>query len=466
MIQNKIRRKVILLTTLSDIAAILVSFVAAYGIRFTFGIIPTRGAHPDFIRYYHAAFIVLPVYLILFRSYGLYQMHRHIRRVEEIFLVIRAVTFATVFLMALTFFYRGFSYSRAYLFILWIVSILVVSVTRYLMIQWQYRSRIQQKDVIRTLVIGGNRNARQIIQWAKNNPHFGYEIIGVLANAPADVGKHLEGISILGVADQCESFISHLKPNAVILVDHDFSRSRIADLVALCEDQWIEFKIAADFYGIMSRSVNVEYLSSIPLLGFKPLPLDDFWNRVLKRMLDVVFSLLLLILTLPLFLAVALVIKLTDRGPVFYAQERMGRDQKVFKVLKFRTMKVNAEAKTGPVWAKANDDRRTAIGNFLRKTNIDELPQFLNVLKGEMSVVGPRPERPHFIEQFRSEIPRYMTRHKIKSGITGWAQVNGYRGNTSLQERIKYDLYYMENWSLLFDLEIIFMTIFAFKNAY
>jgi exopolysaccharide biosynthesis polyprenyl glycosylphosphotransferase len=170
--------------------------------------------------------------------------------------------------------------------------------------------------------------------------------------------------------------------------------------------------------------------------------------------------------SLPFWAVVIALIKLDDGGPIFYFQERMGRDQKLFKLIKFRTMKVDAEKSTGPVWARPNDDRRTRVGNFLRTLNLDELPQLLNVLKGDMSLVGPRPERPHFVRQFRETIPRYMARHKIKSGITGWAQVNGYRGNTSISERLKYDLYYMENWSLLLDIEILVMTLFAYKNAY
>ncbi len=250
------------------------------------------------------------------------------------------------------------------------------------------------------------------------------------------------------------------------LRDPNFSRSQIADLVAVCEEQLAEFKVAADFYGLMTRSVDVEYVSRVPLLGFRPLPLDYFWNRMAKRVFDIVLTLVLIVLSAPFWVLAMILVKLDDGGPIFYAQERVGRDQTVFKVLKFRTMKVNAEKDTGPVWAKQNDSRRTRTGDIFRRWNIDELPQFINVLRGDMTLVGPRPERPHFVNQFRETIPRYMARHKIKSGITGWAQVNGYRGNTSIHERIKYDLYYMENWSLAFDLKILFMTLFAYKNAY
>ncbi len=240
----------------------------------------------------------------------------------------------------------------------------------------------------------------------------------------------------------------------------------MTQLVLLCEDKMVDFKIGADFYGLMSRNVDVEYLSTVPLLGFRALPLDDPWNRFVKRAFDITVSFILIALSSPFWIILAILIKMDDKGPVLYKQERMGRDMKVFDVLKFRTMRVNAEKESGPVWAQADDKRRTRTGQFLRRWNLDELPQLLNVLRGDMSLVGPRPERPHFIEKFRDDIPRYMARHRIKSGLTGWAAVNGYRGNTSIVERTKYDLYYMENWSLIFDLEILFMTLFAFKNAY
>jgi exopolysaccharide biosynthesis polyprenyl glycosylphosphotransferase len=349
---------------------------------------------------------------------------------------------------------------------MWVISILTVSSARYFLIQWEYHRKRKKNLMTRVLVIGSNRNARNIVRWSKNNPHYGHEMIGVLAHEAHLVGKHLEGIPILGVCGQWESFVSHLQPDRVVLVDPDFTRAETTDLVALCEDRFIEFKLAADFFGLLTRNVDVDYVSTVPLLGFRALPLDDFWNRFLKRTFDLVVTGIILILSLPVWVPVIIAIKLDDGGTIFYKQERVGRDFLKFNLLKFRTMKLDAEKETGPVWAKPNDHRRTRIGNFLRRWNVDELPQLLNVLRGQMSLVGPRPERPHFIEKFRTEIPRYMARHKIKSGLTGWAQVNGFRGNTSISERIKYDLYYMENWSLLFDIEILFMTFAAFRNAY
>ncbi|OQA56235.1 MAG: UDP-glucose:undecaprenyl-phosphate glucose-1-phosphate transferase [Candidatus Omnitrophica bacterium ADurb.Bin277] len=250
------------------------------------------------------------------------------------------------------------------------------------------------------------------------------------------------------------------------MLDTNFSKETITEMVVACEDQMIEFKMGADTHGLIAQNVGVEYISDIPLLGFRPLPLDDPWNRFVKRTFDLTIAFSFGILFLPFGMILALMIKLMDRGPVFYHQERVGRDGRAFKVIKFRTMKADAEKETGPVWAKKDDDRRTWMGEFLRRTNLDEVPQLWNVIRGDMSLVGPRPERPHFVSQFRESVPRYMARHKVKSGLTGWAQVHGLRGNTSIHERVKYDLYYMENWSLLLDIEIIVMTLFAFKNAY
>ncbi len=456
----------IIFTLVLDVLALMASFLITYALRFTTGVIPLHGGTPDFEYYAKALVVIVPVYLWFFRNYGLYQPNRAVRRIEEIFMVVKAVSFSILTIMAISFFYRKFTYSRIYLVFLWFFSVLFISSARYLLIQWEYRRKLQRKDISRVLLVGANHNARNIIQWSKANPHYGQDVVAVLTRDQALIGKHVEGIEITGMAEDCEAFIENLKPDRVVLVDSEFSREKITDLVVTCEDRMIDFKIAADFYGLLTRSVEVENVSNVPLLGFRPLPLDDFWNRCAKRIFDVLVSAAAFVLTSPLWLLAFILIKLDGRGPVFYFQERVGRDEQIFKVIKFRTMKVDAEKETGPVWAKADDARRTRFGNFLRRFNIDELPQIWNVLRGDMSLVGPRPERPHFVNQFRESIPRYMTRHKVKAGITGWAQVHGLRGNTSIHERVKYDLYYMENWSIMLDIEIIFMTLFAYKNAY
>jgi exopolysaccharide biosynthesis polyprenyl glycosylphosphotransferase len=452
-------------TLLVDVLMIIVSFVVAYFFRFL-GVLPTDLGIPALSDYWHALLGIIPIYLWLFREAGLYQPSRHIRRIEEIFLVIKVVTYAVILLMALTFFYRQFSYSRLYLVFMWLFSCIFVSGGRYAIIQWGYWRRLQKKDMIEVLIIGLNRNARALIEWAAQNPHYGQRPVGVLAANVEDIGQHVEGVPVLGLTEHWETFIEKLQPNQVVLLDDSFSREKVTDLVATCEDAFIDFKMGADIHGLIASNVGVEYVSHIPLLGFRSLPLDDPWNRFLKRLFDFGAAAVMALVFLPVGLAVAILIKLEGKGPVLYFQDRVGRDGNVFRLLKFRTMKLDAEKETGPVWAKPEDDRRTRTGEFLRRWNLDELPQLLNVLAGQMSLVGPRPERPHFVEKFRDNVPRYMARHKVKSGITGWAQVHGLRGDTSIEERIKYDLYYMENWSLLLDVEILVMTLFAFKNAY
>jgi len=228
----------------------------------------------------------------------------------------------------------------------------------------------------------------------------------------------------------------------------------------------IQFYIVPDIFNFLTSKVELTSVGGINLIGLQKFPLDNGLNRLLKRLLDLIGSLLALCLLSWLFALLAIIVKCSSRGPVFYRQLRCHEDGKEFMMYKFRTMVEGAENMSGPVWAEQRDNRCTRVGALMRSMNLDELPQVFNVLKGDMSLVGPRPERPHFISQFKVDIPRYMSRHSIKPGITGWAQVNGWRGNTSLEERVKYDLYYIENWSIWLDLKIIFMTFFSFKNAY
>lgn len=452
------------LTAFTDCLALTAAFCAAYALRFL-GFLSVKHL-PGLLEYSTSLVLIIPVYLFVFRQCQLYQANRYIRRIEEIFQVLKACSIAILLLLGIAFFYRAISYSRITLLLLWGLSMFFISSSRYIMIEWEYRRKLKPSEVSKLLIIGASNTARSIIQWTKNHRHYGKQVVAVLAKNPELIGKHIEGIPVIDAVEQYEKAIETVKPDEVILLDSSFSREKIPELVVDCEDKMITFKVAADFYGLMSQNVDVEYLSAVPLVGFRDLPLDDAANRFIKRIFDLVGAFLILLITLPFWVVLAILIKLEDGGPIFYAQERVGRDQKVFNLLKFRTMRVNAEKDTGPVWTTVDDKRRTKLGNFLRRWNIDELPQLLNVLTADMSLVGPRPERPHFVDQFRETIPRYMARHKIKSGLTGWAQVNGFRGNTSIVERTKYDLYYAENWSLLFDLEILAMTVFAFKNAY
>jgi len=450
---------------LTDIVAILLSFFIAYKLRFSGYLIPIRKGIPEIEVYFRAMVVVVPIYLLIFRAYQLYRPERHVRRIYELFNVAKAVTVSAVFLMALTFVYREFSYSRVVLLFGWLLSVFLCSTGRYLLIQIEYFIR-RHKDRDRVIIIGANRNSRQLIRWAKENPHYGQDIVGILTNDATNQGKHFDEIPLLGTIEDLNQLLETQAIDEVIVADSTISREATAALMLKCESKMVSFKLVADFYGLITYNVDVEYISSVPLLGLKSLPLDDLWNRLVKRIFDLISATILSVILSPLLIVTAFLIKLQDKGPIFYKQERVGQDGKHFNLYKFRTMPVDAEKDTGPVWAKPDDHRVTQLGKFLRRSNLDELPQLWNVVIGDMSLVGPRPERPHFVEQFRDQIPRYTARHKIKSGLTGWAQIHGLRGNTSLEERIKYDLYYMENWTLMMDVEILFATLFSFKNAY
>lgn len=448
-----------------DAIAITLSFVTAYWMRFSGFLISQHKGIPSFESYLQAIVLVVPIYLFVFRWYRLYHPERHIRRIQELLNLVKAISVSTVAVMALTFIYREYSYSRIVFLSTWFFSVIYCVISRYAVIQLEYAIR-KKKDRDRVLIVGINQSTQNLIRWARENPHYGQDVIGVLSHQDTLIQSQVDGVEVLGQYQDFDAVIKKYKINDVIIADTAMPRELITEMILKCEINMIGFKLIADFFGLITHYVDVEYVSNVPLLGLKDLPLNDPWNRIFKRLFDFVLSLCLTLILSPIMILISAAIKLSDGGSIFYGQERVGRDQKSFMLYKFRTMIVDAEKSTGPVWAYQGDDRVTLIGRFLRRFNLDELPQLWNVLKGNMSLVGPRPERPHFVSQFRDQIPHYMIRHKIKSGLTGWAQIHGLRGNTSLEERIKYDLYYLENWTPMLDIEIILATFFAFKNAY
>jgi exopolysaccharide biosynthesis polyprenyl glycosylphosphotransferase len=291
-------------------------------------------------------------------------------------------------------------------------------------------------------------------------------VTGFLSTSQEPPDAEIRPEQILGSVDELATLIGAKEIDEIVLTDSRLDHDRIVQILLLCEHNLITFKMVPDLFRIMTTSMDVQSLNDIPLLGISTWPLDKFWNCLTKRIEDIVGALVGLFVSAPIIAVAAILVKRSSPGPIFYRQERCGEEGRSFTLYKLRTMPVDAEAESGPVWTVENDARRTAIGGVLRRYNLDELPQFWNVLRGDMSLVGPRPERPHFVEKFKEDIGRYMWRHVSKPGLTGWAQVNGLRGNTDLGERIKYDLFYLENWSLVFDFKILVKTFSAKKNAY
>ena len=348
----------------------------------------------------------------------------------------------------------------------WILTIVFTAVGRVVQSRAQRSLRARGWGEERVLIVGTGEVGRIVMQKILRSPDLGYGVVGFVDDNPKV--KAVQGVPVLGNTDELAELIQTHNVNEVIIAMPEASHQETLKIVSKCDRGKVAIKVFPDVFQIMASAVSIGDLGGLPLLTVRDTAMRG-WQLTMKRVIDVVGSAIGLVLLSPIMMLLAVLIKLDSAGSVFYTQERMGLDGKRFNMLKFRSMKVNAEDETGPVWTTADDDRRTRLGTFIRRFSIDELPQLINVLIGEMSMVGPRPERPVFVEQFEKTIPRYMDRHREKAGITGWAQINGLRGDTSIIERTKYDLWYTENWSLALDFRIMMRTLlqlFSDDNAY
>ena len=449
----------------TDMLLIYIAWLGAYFFRFYLAQPPM--IHP--LEPYQI--LLLPITLIWtlsFKIFNLYRARRMSFRLSEEWEIVKACSLATVMLISVSVFLSRFEYARLVFVLFWSLSIVLVTLNR-----WTFREvlrffRGRGHHVRYTLVIGAGHLAQELVKKLHQHHELGVKVFGYLTRRPEKIGKQFFGVTVLGGYDDLSRILASHEVNQVFIALPREEYCSAEKILLFLQDYTVDVRIVPDLYKFMSIQGQAELFEGLPIVTLQASPLYG-WNQVSKRATDIFFSLMILIAIFPLFLLIALLVKLTSQGPVFYRQKRMGYDGRVFDMFKFRSMCVGAEEQTGTVWARENDPRRTPIGALLRSTSLDELSQFFNVLKGEMSIVGPRPERPELVEKFRAEIPKYMLRHKIKAGITGWAQVNGWRGNTSLEKRIEHDLEYIEKWSLVFDLKIMWLTIwkgFFNKNAY
>ena len=458
----------IILTTIlriiSDAVVLYLSFLLAFWGRFYSGFFSTPLGIPPLTDYTEAFFVVTLLFILVFNSFGLYNPKRIFKSSREISLLFKAVSMGVLIVMAITFVHRGYSYSRLVVPFSWFFGIVGLILSRYIVGNiepWLCEIRNEYKKV---LILGTDQTAFYLQKKLRKNSRWGYKIIGFLSEKEVFF-KDIKGFPVFGDLSMFSEILDREKPDEVILTITGLSHDKMIDLILESEKRLVGFKLVPDMFEMITSKVDVFNVDGISLLGITELPLEATWNRMMKRTFDVVGAISGLIISVPFFVIIPALIKFTSKGPVFYNQDRCGEDGNSFTLIKFRTMNMDAESKTGPVWAKDDDPRCTVVGKWLRVLMLDEIPQLINVLKGDMSLVGPRPERPHFVEQFKNDIPRYMSRHLIKSGMTGWAQVSGYRGNTPLKDRIKYDMYYIENWSIPLDIKIIFMTLFRRKKV-
>jgi Undecaprenyl-phosphate glucose phosphotransferase len=472
MIEKK-HRALASLLLINDAVASNLAMICAWFLRFSFQIIPVTKGQQDFSTYLQLLPIVTIVFPLAFAVQGLYRIRPARGKTEEWTAVAIGSVVATVVLSGVLLWVRPGKtdalYSRATLLMFMACAMLFVIVGRTFFRAVVERRHRGGKDLDRVLIAGNGDLARAVV--ARMNAHrdqLGFRIVGYLRNGFESMDEQLDGLPCLGTIDDAESVIEkHDVDHVFVALPHASSQAMMALLDRLVRTV-VSVHVVPDLLQFMVLRSRVEDIDGLPTINLSETPLEG-WSRFVKRAFDLVVAGAALLLLSPLMLLVSLLIWIEDRGPIFYRQVRMGLDGKPFEILKFRSMRVGAEKDTGAVWAEKDDPRRTHIGRFIRAWSIDELPQLWNVVAGDMSVVGPRPERPQFVEQFRAEFPHYMLRHKVRAGMTGWAQVHGWRGNTSIRIRIEHDLYYIENWSLMLDVKILFMTVvhgLRHENAY
>lgn len=460
-----------LFLVVSDVAMAALAFMLAYVLRRLIPLPdPAQGMEAWTNHLPMMGIHVLSLVGVFFFA-NLYSLSRP-SRVDELSSLFVGATVGTLMGVALdSMILRDFvvsrDYSRAMILYAWLLSIILVATGR-LVNDWLRRRLVRSGwGRRRVLIVGMGDIARMILQKVLWTPELGYDAVGVIT-MHAQAAEDLLGVPVVGTATELGSAIEmHEVDEVIIALPEETAHRDVLWLISQCERGRVTIRVYPDLFQIIAGAVSISELGGLPILTVRDIALTG-WRRTAKRVMDVVGAGAALIVLSPLMLLISVLIGLESPGPAFYVQERMGLDARSFPIIKFRSMRSDAE-KSGPGWTTEDDPRRTRIGSFLRRTNLDELPQFINVLLGDMSLVGPRPERPVYVEQFRRSIPRYMDRHREKAGLTGWAQVNGYRGDTSITERTKYDLWYIENWSLILDIKIIARTvlqIFRSPNAY
>jgi exopolysaccharide biosynthesis polyprenyl glycosylphosphotransferase len=457
-----------------DGTALGVAFLAAFELRSVTGVLGPTGSPPG-DTYLLLAGVASAIILTLFAVSGLYRVGRGASRMDEAYRVMSHISLGIISAVAATSFILGdeFVYSRQMVVYGWAFALVAVVCCRFVYRGTLGALRAHGVAADRLLIVGAGATGRLVLDKIRRSPQLGYDVVGFVRHRPWPDGlseSELDGEPVLGETAALAAIVERHDVDEIIVAMSGVSHEEILDVVLNVIDLPVSIRVYPDTFRLMtSDALNIGDLNGLPTVEVRTLGLRPV-DRVVKRIMDVAISGAALVALSPLLLLFAVLIKLTSKGPVFFIQERVGRDGRPFNVIKFRSMPVDAERETGPVFATKDDPRPTGLGRFMRRYSIDELPQLINVFLGEMSIVGPRPERPHFVDRFRVLIPAYMARHYEKAGLTGWAQVNGLRGDSSIEERTRYDLYYVENWSILFDLKIMVKTLFHIfrrdNNAY
>ncbi|MCC6807670.1 MAG: undecaprenyl-phosphate glucose phosphotransferase [Deltaproteobacteria bacterium] len=454
---------------LHDVSMVVAAFSLAYYVRFSF---------PDFFPFdvmsdpkdaQQFFFVCLGAWPLAAQLAGLYRSQRTNSVTGELYRIFRASVTSIVAVVTFAYFFFGPQrFSRGVLLLFAFISFVLVAGGRYSFRRFLRTMRARGFNLRYLTVVGTGELARKVIRTVHDHSELGLRVQGAIATGRHGVPRRVEDVPVLGVVEDVATILRTHPCDQVVIALPVTELHALKALMDRLSLETVDVRVVPDLYQYATLGRGVEEFAGLPIISLQDAPIYG-WNSVLKRFFDVLFSTTVLVGLAPVLLLIALIVKLSSKGPVLYLQERMGLDGRVFSMYKFRTMRLDAEHDGQARMADRHDPRRTPIGSFLRTLSLDELPQFVNVLKGDMSVVGPRPERPSFIEDFKHQIPKYHLRHKMKAGVTGWAQIHGLRGQTSIARRIEYDLYYIEHWSLMLDLKIVLRTIFGgflSKNAY
>lgn len=451
-----------------DAVIIFLSLILAWFIRFESGLFTVTGDYLSFSSYLKPLLFIIPLYLAIYNFLNLYTSYRVKTIYTEIWRIIKGNLIGLLILMTGLFMVKKIDYSRLVL-LLFFLNIIGLTLIERICVRIVLRKmREKGYNLKHIVIVGTGELAREFIKKINKLKYLGYNIVGVFDGVDK-IGTKFCGFSVIDKMENIGQYLGKKNVDEVIIALRLKQYDKLTDIINTCEKHGIRAKIIPDFNKYIPADPYIDEVDGLQLVKIRHVPLDNLLKKYIKRLLDIAGSLIAIIIFSPVMIITAILVKLTSPGPIIFRQKRVGEDGKEFEMYKFRSMIPHAEEVAATKWTEEDDPRKTKFGSFIRKCSIDELPQLFNVLKGEMSLVGPRPERPHFVKQFKEEIPKYMVKHQVPPGITGWAQVNGWRGDTSIKKRIEHDIYYVENWSLFFDIKILLLTVwngFTDENAY
>lgn len=451
-----------------DALVIAAAYILAWWLKFSSGILDYELGALPFSYYMSALIFIVPGYLMVYYAFNLYTAKRVQGRRLELSNIVMANTVGLLLLFTVLYVADLRDFSREMLFYFYAFNIVLEESFRLFLRRCLRRMRKSGYNLKHILLVGYSRAAEQYIDRIQQNPQWGYNVRGILDDNIAR-GTSYKGIKVIGSIGNLLYILPQNRLDEIAITLGLEEYYKLEKIVAECEKSGVHTKFIPDYGNIIPTKPYTEDLLGLPVINIRYVPLTNTFNAFLKRCMDIAGSLVCILVFSPVMLFSAILVKVTSRGPLIFCQERVGLHNKPFHMYKFRTMYVQTEVEERKGWTQKDDPRVTRVGRFLRKTSLDEFPQLFNVLKGDMSLVGPRPERPQYVEKFREEIPRYMIKHQVRPGMTGWAQVNGFRGDTSIRKRIEHDLYYIENWTMGLDVKILFLTVFKGfinKNAY